>query len=252
MIVGIGEGHEESRIMNDGPAPTDRATLKPDPPVRSLPHGPHGLSREEVEQSQRDRILWAMAEASAERGYANTSVADVLSMAGVSRATFYLMFRDKEDCFGSAYEMLALLIASTLSDELAKTMAEEQASGRPHQPIETLDKLLAILFKLLADAPSLARIYFVEVHSAGPLAAEYYKISMERFVDLVAEIFRGERGLLGSEPEQRFSVELLVGGVTSLITSRVAVGDFQGVLDLREPIVRMARSLPTSPRHSKK
>ena len=173
-------------------------------------------------------------------------------MAGVSRATFYLMFRDKEDCFGSAYEMLALLISTTLSDELTKILAEERASGRPHRPIETLDKLLAILFKLLADAPLLARVYFVEVHSAGPLAAEYYKVSMERFVDLVAEIFRGQRGLLGSEPEQRFSVELLVGGVTSLIASRVAVGDFQGVLDLREPIVKMARSLPTLPRRSNK
>jgi hypothetical protein len=148
--------------------------------------------------------------------------------------------------------MLALLISTTLSDELAKMTAEEQASDCPHRPIETLDKLLAILFKLLTDAPLLARIYFVEVHSAGPLAAERYKNSMERFVDLVAEIFRGERGLLGSAPEQRFSVELLVGGVTALITSRVAVGDFQGVLDLREPIVKMARSLPTSPRRSKK
>ena len=250
--MGIGDGREESEIMNDGPAPPDRATLKPDPPARSLPHGPHGLSREEVEQSQRDRILWAMAEASAERGYASTSVADVLSVAGVSRATFYLMFRDKEDCFGSAYEMLALLISTTLSEELSRIMAEELASGREHRPIETLDKLLGILFKLLADAPSLARVYFVEVHSAGPLAAEHYKNSMERFVDLVAEIFRGQRGLLGSDPEQRFSVELLVGGVTSLIASRVAVGDFQGVLDLREPIVRMARSLPTSTRRSRK
>lgn len=238
--------------MNDGPESADSSTLKPDGPVRSLPHGPHGLSREEVEQSQRDRILWAMAEASAERGYAHTSVADVLSTAGVSRATFYLLFRDKEDCFGAAYEMLALLISTTLSEEVSKIIAEARASGRPHQPIETLDKLLAILFKLLADAPSLARIYFVEVHAAGPLAAEHYKNSMERFVDLVAETFRGQRGLLGSEPEQRFSVELLVGGVTSLIASRVAVGDFQGVLDLREPIVRMARSLPVEPPRSQK
>ena len=51
-------------------------------PTRPLPRGPHKLPREEVERSQRDRILWAMAEVSAAEGYANVSVADVLGRAG--------------------------------------------------------------------------------------------------------------------------------------------------------------------------
>src|SRR6185437_3658246 len=110
--------------------------------ARPLPRGPHKLSREEVERSQRDRILWAMAEVSAERGYAHVSVADVLSRAGVSRATFYQLFRDKEDCFGAAYEALAELITSTLASEFARLEAQETGARTGQRAIEMLDRLL--------------------------------------------------------------------------------------------------------------
>ena len=73
--------------------------------VERLPRGRHKLAREEVVASQRERILRALAAAMAEKGYADTSVADVLSGAGVSRQTFYELFTDKQDCFMSAYEI---------------------------------------------------------------------------------------------------------------------------------------------------
>src|SRR3954451_610367 len=69
-----------------------------------LPRGPHGLTREEVAASQRGRLLLAMAGAAAEKGYAHTTVADVIAGAGVSRATFYEHFAGKEDCFVAAFD----------------------------------------------------------------------------------------------------------------------------------------------------
>jgi len=44
--------------------------------AEKLPRGRHGLSREDVARSQRERLLRAMAEAVSELGYANTPVAD--------------------------------------------------------------------------------------------------------------------------------------------------------------------------------
>jgi AcrR family transcriptional regulator len=209
------------------------------------------LSREEVEQSQRDRILWAMAEVSAERGYAHVSVADVLTRAGVSRATFYQLFRDKEDCFGAAYEALAELITSTLADEFARLDAERKGARTERRAIEMLDRLLALLFKFLADAPSLARTFFVEVSAVSPQAAERRKAAIDRFVDLITEVVRRDSGSVLPEPEQRFMVELLVGGTSWMITDRIVAGDFDGVLALREPIVAMAAQLlaPGADRH---
>lgn len=213
--------------------------------TRPLPRGPHKLSREEVERSQRDRILWAMAEVSAERGYAGVSVADVLSRAGVSRATFYQLFRDKEDCFGAAYEALAELITSTLAGELARLEAQETGARTRHRAIETLDTLLALLLQLLVDAPSLARTFFVEVSAASPEAARRRKAAMDRFVDLITDVVHRDSGSMLPAAQQRFLVELLVGGTSWMITDRIVAGDFEGVLALREPIVQMADQLLT-------
>jgi AcrR family transcriptional regulator len=69
-----------------------------------LPRGRHGLSREAVEGSQRTRLLRAMVDVMADKGYAGTSVADILRRARVSRETFYELFSSKEDCFMSAFE----------------------------------------------------------------------------------------------------------------------------------------------------
>src|SRR3954452_10779441 len=88
---------------------------------RPLPRGPHNLARDDVLASQRVRMLEAMAEAVAVKGYAGTTVGDVVAGAGVSRKTFYEHFRDKEECFLSAFDsgVNALLgaIASAEPDE---------------------------------------------------------------------------------------------------------------------------------------
>src|SRR5436190_2182446 len=76
--------------------------------------GPRRLRREEVASSQRARLLRAMAEVAAEKGYANTVVADVIARAGVSRRTFYELFRDKQDCFLAAYAETVELLSTRL------------------------------------------------------------------------------------------------------------------------------------------
>ena len=68
-----------------------------------------------MERSQRERLLAAMADAVAEKGYANTAVADVLTRAGVSRATFYAQFRDKEECFCAAYAAGVEVVAEVMN-----------------------------------------------------------------------------------------------------------------------------------------
>lgn len=202
---------------------------------RVLPRGPHKLSREEVERSQRERLLHAAAEAVAEKGYVSTSVADILRRAGVSRATFYELFRDKQDCFVAAYGVHADLIASLMEQVLAS--AADQA------PLDRLGLLLRAYLEGLRLQPALAKAFLVEVYAAGPEAIEQRRRSMERFADLVAETHRGEDGLLGTEPHQRFAAEFLVGAVSSMVTNRVAAGETDAVADLHEPLMDLAARL---------
>src|SRR3954452_15441719 len=58
-------------------------------------------------ETQRARMLEATARAVASKGYAKTTVADVVALAGVSRRTFYEDFADKEECFLATYEVAA-------------------------------------------------------------------------------------------------------------------------------------------------
>src|SRR3954463_13954480 len=72
--------------------------------LRVLPRGRHAAPREVVAESQRERLLVAMADEVAAKGYANVAVADVIERAGVSRRSFYEHFTNKEDAFLAAYD----------------------------------------------------------------------------------------------------------------------------------------------------
>src|SRR3954468_11407076 len=69
-----------------------------------LPKGPHSLTREQVQSSQRQRLLDAVLDVVGEHGYAGATVADITTSAGVSRTTFYEQFSNKQEAFLTAYD----------------------------------------------------------------------------------------------------------------------------------------------------
>jgi AcrR family transcriptional regulator len=182
-----------------------------------------------------------MADAVAEKGFANTSVADVLARAGVSRVTFYAQFDDKLDCFRAAYTAGVELITTVMTAALDDVRADRRTD-----PLDRLDHVLGVYLESLHGSPALARTFLIEVYAAGPEAIEQRRRSLARFVDIVAETHRGETGLLGTEPHQRFAAEALVGAVSSMVTNLVGVGDHDALPALREPMMDLARTLARS------
>ena len=69
-----------------------------------LKPGRHALSRDEVDDIQRARIVSAMVEVAADVGYLGAAVAPVVARAGISRRTFYELFEGREDCFLAAFD----------------------------------------------------------------------------------------------------------------------------------------------------
>src|SRR3954452_21176261 len=69
----------------------------------ALPRGRHAAPRAVVRESQRGRLLAAMATAVGEKGYGAVAVADVIAAAGGSRRGFFARFDHKEQCFLAAY-----------------------------------------------------------------------------------------------------------------------------------------------------
>ncbi len=124
--------------------------------------GKHGLTPEQVESSQRERVLAAMRELVATHGYRDVSVAAVLRHAGVSRKTFYELYAGKEECFVAVYE-----------GEMERLLAPVMQAFEGSEPwVDRLRTALGVLLGALAGDPSAARICFVEVLAAGPLALE--------------------------------------------------------------------------------
>ncbi|MEJ7893244.1 MAG: helix-turn-helix domain-containing protein [Solirubrobacteraceae bacterium] len=135
--------------------------------MRPLPRGPHRLAREEVLASQHGRMVDAIAEVVALRGYNAATVADVVERAGVSRKTFYEHFRDKEDCFLAAYETGVEILMATM-----------RAAGDDHR-----SRIGAYLATLAAE-PAFARTFVIEVGAAGPRALERRQAVHEAFAAL--------------------------------------------------------------------
>jgi AcrR family transcriptional regulator len=143
-----------------------------------LPKGPHSLSREEVQASQRQRILDAVLDVVGAHGYAAATVAHVTASAGISRTTFYEQFRSKQDAFLTAYDEFG---GRFLAD-----MDDVSVTG----PAEVLSAAADRLVDWGRRRPLACRAFLVEIHAVGEDGLEHrdrvMKLAEERFDRLAA------------------------------------------------------------------
>lgn len=194
-------------------------------PADQLHRGRHQLSREQVAAAQRSRMLTAMAEAMADRGYVGTPVAEIIKRAGVSRETFYEQFGSKQDCFVAAFEHAL--------DRLSTAM--RSASTSQGTAIERFERLIGIYLEALALEPATARLFLIEIYAAGPDVLRRRTELQHQFIDALVEIFavRSDAG--------RFACRALVAAIISMVTTHVAADDASGLRALSPPIVDLVR-----------
>lgn len=182
-------------------------------------------SREDVALHQRERMLVAITSASAESGYGAVTVTDVITRAGVSRATFYQQFADREDCFLAAFDRAVQLLITEL---------EHSASGeRPGSVAEIVGAYLEAVVRQEA----LARVMLIDSATLG-VAGVVRRAASQRLISA------GLARLVGAvEPAQLFACDALVAAVGSMVTVRLAQRDLDGVRALHEPVVALANRL---------
>lgn len=151
--------------------------VEPEERIRRLPSGPHGIPPELIERNQRERLIAAMAEVCGERGYVETSVAEVSKRAGVSTASFYRQFKDRKECLLVSFEELF----GRLLGEIERTCAaSDGAAERIKAAATTVAALLA------ADQPA-ARLLTVEIGGAGPEGVRALHGAIERLAGLLRD-----------------------------------------------------------------
>jgi AcrR family transcriptional regulator len=175
-----------------------------------LPRGKHGLPREEVVRSQRERLLAAAAKVCAERGYEATTVATILAEAGVGRETFYELFDDRRACVLAAHQVL-------LDDLIERVRV---AYTGPGEWVERCRATIAALLDWFAADPPAGRFLLVELPAVGPEFHERFEEGFDRFVAVI------DSGLDPDlpEPELLPTTSLAVGAAISRVYGEVAAG----------------------------
>jgi AcrR family transcriptional regulator len=189
--------------------------------------GRHQLPREFIARHQRARIVSALAEESAEKGYRAVTVADIVRRAGIARNTFYENFASKEDCFLAAQDYAA--------EEALRRVVEAAGSVESWQG--RVNAGLAAFLRTVAEEPALARACFVEALSAGPAAVARYEQSLQAFVPL----FRVGRKVSphGEELPQTLE-ETVIGGIFWIIYQRIVAGQTEGIERLLPELVEFS------------
>lgn len=192
--------------------------------LHRLPQGRHGLSREFVVRNQRDRITAGMIAAVAERGYHETSIADVVRAAGLSRRTFYSYFSSKEECFLATYDLVATHLLE---------VAEAAAATEAEWPLRVRAALAAGL-DFFAANPDLARFLLIAPPRAGEQFAGRFSESAAR---ALAQLTTGMPA--GVQPPSEAVQKALAGGMAGLVSRKVEAGEGERLAELLPELVEL-------------
>lgn len=175
-----------------------------------LPRGRHGLPRELVTRSQRERLLAAVVRVTASRGYEATTVADILEEAGVGRESFYELFDDKRDCMLAAHTIL-------VEDLEAKV---QRAYGTPGDWAGRLCAALAATLEWFAADPAAARFTLIELGAVGTVSRARFQAAFDSFVEIL------EDGLLEGDPDPELAqaTRLAVSAIIAHLYEEIVLG----------------------------
>ena len=169
------------------------------------------------ERAQRAKLLEAMVQVVAEKGYVAATVADAVRVAKVSRGTFYELFTSKQACLIEAYrlgcEVLEQRIAAAVAE--ATTWQDEIRLG------------LRAYLEALGSEQRFARVHLLEWDALGPERDEAIRHFAQRYGKSFA---RGGRSV---PPDDALFV--LSAGIDQLVRARLRAG--LDVTDLEDTLV---------------
>ncbi|MCW2994033.1 MAG: TetR/AcrR family transcriptional regulator [Conexibacter sp.] len=200
------------------------------PGAGHLPKGRHGLSRAFIVSNQRERLLDAIANVVAEKGYAGTRVADITDYAGVSRKTFYELFTDKEDCFLAAYDAITALLMDRMARGLA-AVSEDSWEVR-------VRALLGEFLRFLAAEPAFARMCIVEVLGSGAAALARRDAAIEAFFPIVDQLPRSQPG--AEKWLSPVTPVFVTGGILEVVYAAIRRGETASLPDREDELTRLA------------
>ena len=188
-----------------------------------MAEGPAGFRR---------RLLAGMAEAIRERGFRESTVADVVRHARTSRRTFYAHFAGKQACF------IALLQEANAEMVRRVAAAVDSQAAWDTQVRQAIEAWIACA----QSDPAITLSWIREISSLGDAARQVQRELLEAFVVLVQRLTdTPELRAAGIVPAPRPFAVMLLGGLRELIATTVEDGGDIG--DIADVAVRATRAL---------
>jgi AcrR family transcriptional regulator len=203
----------------------------PAPPV---PRGRHAPPLEVRLERQKARLFAAAAAVFARVGYAEASAESISREAGMSKATFYEHFANKEECILALFDAAAEQVAAAVA---ASTESGGSPEVRAHQGVRA--------FLTALDAfPDHARTLLVEIIGAGPRAAERRDRILQDFADYIDRENATAAERYGvprlKSPDDAYA---LVGAIVELASRQLRRGTPERATDLEPVIERLIAGL---------
>ena len=158
--------------------------------------------------ANRRRVMDGLAAAIEDKGFAATTIADIVRRAELSKRTFYEEFSDKDECFLALYREVSGVVITALRQSFSP---ESSWSDRAHAVVKTY-------LKSLRKRPALTRAFFLELNAAGPRAISARREVLDDFAAFVCDLVAESRG-----PRQALRVLsppmalALVAGINELV-----------------------------------
>src|ERR1700744_2788348 len=185
-------------------------------------------------RARRERLIDAMAASIEEKGYRDTTVADVVRLARTSRRSFYEHFEDRDAC------LLALFDATNdaMMPRVAKTF--DPALSLDAQVDAAVDGYISSV----TEQPTLFASFVRELPGLGQAGAQRSGAALERFattlVALVDEAGRAQPGVV-RRPLTMDTALIIVGGLRELLVVSVQGG--RDLQELRSSVVQTTTAI---------
>jgi AcrR family transcriptional regulator len=190
-----------------------------------------------VAASQRTRLLEAVGGAVAEKGYAATTIDDIVRGAGVSKKTFYEHFQDKLGAFLAAYEAASdqLYEHVRIAQDAAADSGAPASGNADDAWLERTHAGIRAYLRWLAAEPALARVFLIEVAAAGPEALARRERLRDRYAGRMRELQHGDSEV----PEEIFHA--VVAAADDMVVRRLREGG--DLMELEPVLLRLQVAL---------
>jgi AcrR family transcriptional regulator len=202
----------------------------------TAPRGRHAPPLEVRQDRQRARLFAAASAVFARTGFADATAEAIAREAGMSKATFYEHFGNKEECILALFDAAIDVVVEGIA-----TAARDHGGETPQGRVgASVGAFLAVI-----DAfPDQAQTLLVEIIGAGPRAAERRDAALSRVAEYIDEANRtdAEAGIVErlASPHDSFAI---VGAIVELASRQLRTKEPEDIRELEPVIQRLVLGL---------